>query len=100
MRGELVCKHNIGDYKIITRKQHNLQNIKLYNIQKFKQSAVKEKRNCKKLLTKHFGLEWEKYAEHLQYYIDFFNRQGLTHTEQNECNSDCSYLDEFTELIV
>jgi len=56
--------------------------------------------DVKKLLTKHFGLDWEKSAENLQYYINFFNRQLSTHEESNDCNSDCEYVEDCTEFIV
>lgn len=58
--------------------------------------------DVKKLLTKHFGLDWEKSAENLQYYIDFFDRQVSrpTHDESSECNPDCEYVDNCMEFIV
>lgn len=56
--------------------------------------------DVKKLLVKHFGLDWEKSAENLQYYINFFDRQVSTHDESNACNSDCEYVEECTEFIL
>lgn len=56
--------------------------------------------DVKKLLTKHFGLDWEKSAQNLQFYIHFFDRQNLTHDDSNECNSDCEYVEECTDFIV
>lgn len=93
VRGELVYKHNVGEYKTITRKPHNFRNVKPYIIRKYEQPRVKAEKvmDVKKLLTKHFDLDWEKSAENLQYYINFFNRQVLTHEESNDCNSDCEY---------
>lgn len=83
VHGELVYKHNVGEYKTITRKQHHLRNVKPYIIQKYEQPRVKEEKatDVKKLLTKHFGLDWEKSAENLQYYINFFDRQVSTHDQ-------------------
>lgn len=55
----------------------------------------------KKLHEKHFGLNWETSAENLQYYIDFFNLQGLFNHEVNaDCNHECEYVEECSELIV
>lgn len=102
MRGELVYKHNVGEYKTITRKPHNFRNVKPYIIRKYEQPRVKAEKvmDVKKLLTKHFGLDWEKSAENLQYYINFFNRQVSTHEESNDCNSDCEYVEDCTEFKV
>jgi len=63
---------------------------------------VKEEKvmDVKKRLKKHFGLDWEKSAENLQYYINFFNRQVSTHEESSDCNSDCEYVEDCTEFIV
>lgn len=102
VRGELVYRHNLGEYKTITRKQHHLRNVKPYIIQKYEQSQVKDEKvaDVKKLLVKHFGLDWEKSSENIQYYINFLNRQGLTHYESNECNFDCEYVEECSEYDV
>jgi len=49
---ELVYKHNVGEYKTITRKQHYLRNVKPYIIQKYELPRVKEEKamDVKKLL--------------------------------------------------
>lgn len=82
----------MGEYGIITRKTYNLRNLKSYVFQKYEQLQAKEEKSAdvKKLLDKHFSLDWEKSEEDLQYYIDFFARREINH----EPDSECKYVGE------
>jgi DNA-binding transcriptional regulator/RsmH inhibitor MraZ len=109
VRGELVYKHNMASYSVLTKKNFSLRNAEPSVIQKYEMPKVKAAKvaDVSKLLSKHFGNNWDTLsAEHvdLRYYRDFLARQGggsaFGKDDDDDCFSVCEYVEECTEFIV
>ena len=67
----------MGSYKLITKKNCNLQDVNPCILEKYSNNVKQEKSDdAKPLLQKHFGDQWEL-NEELEYYKTFYERNRI-----------------------
>lgn len=101
VRGEIVYRHNMGSYKLITKKNCNLQDVNPCILEKYSNKVKQEKADdVKTLLQKHFGDQWEL-NEELEYYKTFYERNRIEEEKIEDVIGEfCEPRNETTELIV
>lgn len=99
VRGEPVYRHDMSAFKAITKKNRNMETFHPTVIPKYAAKVKEEKaHDVKKLLEKHYGLEW-KQNEELSYFTSFFERANVT-SDAEEANDLCGPVQHFPEFIV
>lgn len=99
VRGEPVYRCDVSAFKSITKKNRSLENFRPAAIPKHSVKVKEEKANdVKKLLDKHFGLQWEQNLD-LAYFKKFFQRGNMS-SEVEEETDLCGPVENFPEFVV